>query len=88
MPALQFRASTRQGKTLSDMFLSQPPCTSLEAIIWEERDETQEYVGRTTTLNDPLIKCSDGLTLGMVHEHLGKMFSEHSDVAAIKLTTI
>ena len=70
------------------MLLSQPPCTTLEAVIWEERDETKDYVGRTSRLKDPIITCETGLTIGMVHERVEKMFDEHRDVAAIKLTTV
>ena len=88
LPALQQRSETGQGKTISNMLLSQPPCTVLEATIWEERDETKDYVGRTTALQKPIISCEYGLTIGMVHERVGEMFREYADVAAIKLTTL
>ena len=70
------------------MLLSQPPCTSLEAMIWEERDETKDYVGRTSRLQDPIIRCESGVTIGMIHERAARMFDEHHDVTAIKLTTM
>lgn len=70
------------------MLLSQPPPTALEATIWEERDETKDYVGRTSALADPSIVSETGVTIGLVHERVAKMFDEHQDVAAIKLTTV
>ena len=88
IPAVALRAQTGQGRSISRMLLSQPPCTHLRATIWEERDETRDYVGRTSALKDPVIMCDDGVTIGMVHERVSKMFDEHRDVAAIKLTTI
>lgn len=88
MPDLHRMAAESRGTTFSRMLLSQPPCTVLEGSIWEERDETKDYVGRTNELSDPMIECPEGLTLGMVHERVKKMFEQYSDVAAIKLTTI
>ena len=88
IPAVPLRARNGQGKSTSDMLLSQPPCTALEATIWEERDETREYIGRTTRLKNPVITCESGVTIGMIHERLWGMFEEHRDVAAIKLTTV
>ncbi|TKA23831.1 hypothetical protein B0A50_06966 [Salinomyces thailandicus] len=88
LPALEQRAVTGQGRMISNMLLSQPPCAALEATIWEERDETKDYLGRTTSLRDPFIRHDEGLTIGMVHDKVGEMFREHSDVAAIKLTTV
>ena len=88
MPAVHLRLCTGQAKGISDMLLSQPPCTALEATIWEERDESKEYVGRTTRLETPTISCETGVTMGMVHERVGKMFDKHHDVTAIKLTTM
>lgn len=71
------------------MQLSIPPVPGLEAIIWEERDETKDYVGRTTELEDAVMRPSGaGLTVGEMHEWLGKLFDRYSDVAAIKLTTL
>lgn len=70
------------------MLLSQPPCSALEATIWEEKDETKDYVGRTSTIRDPVISRDDGVTIGLVHERVGWMFEQHPDVAAIKLTTV
>ncbi|KAK3109875.1 hypothetical protein LTR53_016411, partial [Teratosphaeriaceae sp. CCFEE 6253] len=87
LPDLAARARTGQGRTIQRMLLSQPPCTALDATIWEEKDESKEYLGRTTVLREPRISCGDGLTLGMVHESVNEMFREHPDVAAIKLTT-
>ncbi|KAK5173909.1 uncharacterized protein LTR77_002590 [Saxophila tyrrhenica] len=88
IPAIAFRSITGQGKSITDMLLSQPPPTALEATIWEEKDETKEYLGRTSTLSDPVIVCEDGVTIGLVHVKVKKMFDEHPDVAAIKLTTV
>ncbi|KAK5132616.1 hypothetical protein LTR08_008815 [Meristemomyces frigidus] len=87
LPILHLREQTGQGRTISSMLLSQPPCLALEATIWEEKDETKEYVGRTSSLSEPIIRCEEGLTIGMVHERVKDMFLEHPDVAAIKLTT-
>jgi hypothetical protein len=60
----------------------------LEATIWDERDETKDYVGRTMELRDSVISNDGGLTIGMVHEKVAEMFAEHPDVSAIKLTTM
>ncbi len=87
IPAVSLRSSTGQGRTISRMLLSQPPPTAMEATIWEERDETRDYVGRTTSLRDPVIRCTTGVTIGLVHDMVSKMFDEYRDVAAIKLTT-
>lgn len=84
---LKSRATTGQGRNISNMLLSQPPCLALEATIWDERDETKDYVGRTTELRDPMISNEKGLTIGMVHKRVAEMFAEHPDVSAIKLTT-
>ena len=70
------------------MLLSQPPCTALEATIWDERDETKDYVGRTMELRDGVVRCEEGLSIGMVQERVKEMFDEHKDVSAIKLTTV
>ena len=88
MPDLKARATSNQGRNVSNMLLSQPPCTALEATIWDERDETKDYVGRTMELRNPLVKSEGGLTVGMVQERVKEMFMEHPDVAAIKLTTM
>ena len=88
VPAVKLREQTGQGKSVSKMLLSQPLCTSLEATIWEERDETKDYVGRTSRLQDPIIRCESGVTIGMIHERVAKMFDEHLDVTAIKFTTM
>jgi hypothetical protein len=82
------RAVTGQGRKISSMLLSQPPCTVLEATIWDERDETKDYVGRTMELRDSVITDERGLTIGMVQKKVAEMFAEHRDVSAIKLTTI
>ncbi|KAF2764729.1 hypothetical protein EJ03DRAFT_17663 [Teratosphaeria nubilosa] len=76
------------GQSISDMLLAQPPILQLEARIWEERDESKEYVGRTLALKEPFVACQGVLTIGMVHERVEEMFAEHRDVAAIKLTTV
>lgn len=88
IPDVKSRIVTGLGKSVSDMLLAQPPCTALQAKIHDERDETRDYTGRTIVLKDPLIQCDYGVTLGMVHDFVAKMFDEHWDVAAIKLTTI
>lgn len=75
-------------KTFSNMLLTQPPCTAMEATIYEERDETKEYVARTTRLEDPRIEAETGITLGMVHQRVGEMFERHGDVVAIRLATV
>lgn len=87
IPDFKARAATSQGKTISKMLLSQPPCTALEATIWDERDETKDYVGRTMELREGMVREEEGLTIGMVHERVKEMFDEHPDVSAIKLTT-
>lgn len=88
IPAVHLRMLTGQGKSINDMLLSQPPCTALRAMIWEERDETRDYVDKTTSLKDSVLRCEGGLTLGMVHERVYEMFEQHPDVTAIKLTTV
>lgn len=88
IPAVHLRSCTGQGKAISNMLLSQPPCTALQAVIWEERDETKDYTGRTSKLENPIITCETGVTIGMVHDKVSNMFDEHRDVAAIKLTTV
>lgn len=72
------------GTTMAKMLLSQPPCTRLEATIYEERDETKL---RTTELKEPMVRDDEGLTLGEVHRRVREMFAEHPDVAAIRFTT-
>lgn len=88
IPDFKYRAATGQGRNVSNMLLSQPPCTVLEATIWDERDETKDYVGRTMELRDGMVRCEGGLTIGMVQERVKEMFDEHPDVSAIKLTTV
>lgn len=88
LPDLKVRTMTGQGQNISNMLLSQPPCLALEATIWDERDETKDYVGRTTELRDPMVRNDKGLTIGTVHKRVAEMFAEHPDVSAIKLTTI
>jgi hypothetical protein len=87
IPDLKAREIRGQGRNISNMLLSQPPCTALEATIWDERDETKDYVGRTTELRDSMVGDDEGLTIGMVHKKVAEMFAEHRDVSAIKLTT-
>ncbi|UJO11243.1 hypothetical protein CLAFUW4_01788 [Fulvia fulva] len=88
LPNLQTREATGQGCRIPEMLLAQPPCVALKAAIYEEIDDMKEYLGRTTSLTDPVIRCEQGLTLGMVHERVGAMFEKHPDVAAINLTTL
>lgn len=88
VPAIKLREQTGQGKNISRMLLSQPPCTVLEATIWEERDEMKERIGRTSRLQDPVIRCETGVTIGMIHDRVAKMFDRHQDVPAIKLITM
>jgi hypothetical protein len=87
IPDLKARETTGQGRNISNMLLSQPPCIALEATIWDERDETKDYVGRTTELRDSMVSDDEGLTIGMVHKKVAEMFAAHQDVSAIKLTT-
>ncbi|KAK5105801.1 hypothetical protein LTR62_002143 [Meristemomyces frigidus] len=87
LPDLLTRSRTKQGLRVSEMQFSRPPLTGLEATIWEERDETREYVGRTFVLGENVMQCEGGLTLGFVHAWVGRMFENYQDVAAIKLTT-
>ncbi|KAK6432664.1 hypothetical protein LTR95_011163 [Oleoguttula sp. CCFEE 5521] len=84
------RASSVKGKLLPKMQLSIPPMAGMEAVIWEERDETKDYVGRTTELEDCVIRPTDGkgLMVDELHDRVGEMFEKHKDVAAIKLTTL
>lgn len=70
------------------MLLSQPPCFAAKASIWEERDEVKDYTGKTSALNDPMIQCDEGITLGMVHSRIKAWFDQYPDVTAIKLTTV
>ena len=88
LPDLATRAESGQGKRVQEMLLSQPPIQALEASIWEERDETKEYLGRTKRLRDPVIRCEGGVTVEMVHERVGRWMEEYGDVAAIKLITV
>ncbi|QIW95529.1 hypothetical protein AMS68_001047 [Peltaster fructicola] len=88
---IQFRRRHLQEGSrtvVSRMLLSQPPCKSLQCDIFEDRDETREYVGRTTDLQDSLIFSEAGLTIGFVCDWLSVMFNAHADVARVKLTTI
>jgi hypothetical protein len=77
-----------QTKMLDKMLLSQPPTLGLEAMIWDDRDETKEYLGRTTDLEDMKIESEKGLTVGEVHRRVGELFDRYQDVPAIKLTTV
>lgn len=86
---LAYRAVVARGpKVLDRMLLAQPPALALEARIWDERDETREYLGRTAELADARIESQEGLTVGEVHRRVGEMFDRHADVVAIKLTTV
>lgn len=85
----RYRAVTsRQTKMLDRMLLSQPPALGLEAMIWDDRDETKEYLGRTADLEDMKIENEKGLTVGEVHRRVGELFDRFRDVPAIKLTTV
>ena len=88
IPAVHLRTRSGQGRSISEMLLSQPPCMELRATIWEERDIMKDYVGKTSALKDPTIRCDTGVTLGLLHESVKRMFDEHRDVTAIKLTTV
>lgn len=70
------------------MLFTQPPCNVMEATIYEERDETKEYVQRTLSLANPMIESEMGITLGMVHARVSEMFAKHEDVVAIRLATV
>lgn len=82
--------TSAHSRMVQRMFLSQPPIEALDASIWDERDETKEYIGRTTELADPRIgsEGGGGLTVNEVHRRVGEMFEQHRDLAAIKLTTV
>lgn len=82
------REGDGRGRNVVRMLLSQPPVTALEATIWEERDETREYVGRTKRLREPVVRCEAGVTIGMVQARVAAWMAECQDVAAIKLTTV
>lgn len=89
--AAKERFRTGQGRTLSKMFLSQPPPKSMEAAVWEREGPPSDGTRsprRTTELNRPLFNCEQGVTLGFMHRKVCEMFDEHPDVAAIKITTI
>jgi hypothetical protein len=85
----------KSAKVIDSMFLSQPPLTALEATIWEERDETKDYVGRTSEIEDSIVHGRRaesgevmGLTIGELHRRVGEMFERYGDLSAIKLTTL
>lgn len=85
----KYRAITAgQEKILDRMLLSQPPALALDAMIWDDRDETKEYLGRTTDLEDMRIESEKGVTVGDVHRRVGELFDRYQDVPAIKLTTV
>lgn len=88
LPSIQRGECDGRGRSISSMLLSQPPCLAMEATIWEERDETKDYVGRTSALNEPVTRCRSGLTVGFVHRNIQRWFAEHQDVAAIKLISL
>lgn len=81
-------ATAGQAKVLDKMLLSQPPALALEAMIWDDRDETKEYIGRTTDLENMCIEDERGVTVGEVHRRVGELFDLYQDVPAIKLTTV
>jgi hypothetical protein len=84
-----YRAVTSgQTKMLDRMLLSQPPALGLEAMIWDDRDETKEYIGRTIDLEGLRVESEVGLTVGEVHRWVGELFDRYQDVPAIKLTTV
>ncbi|KAF2484178.1 hypothetical protein BDY17DRAFT_295146 [Neohortaea acidophila] len=87
VPAIKLRAITGQGRSISKMQLSKPPCVALQCSIWDERDETRDYVGLTKSLAPSVIRSDEGVTLGMVHEAASKCFDEYRDVSCIKFTT-
>ena len=84
----QMKSSTRQGRNISAMFLTQPPCTTMEASLWLERVDRTDFFGRPFSVKDSAIKCEDGLTLGYVHQRVKEIFAEHPDAPAIRLMTI
>ena len=89
--AARERLKSGQGRTLSKMFLSQPPATKMEAVVWEREDAIMQSTDppwRTTKINRPHVKCDQGVTLGFLHRKLCEMFDEHQDVATIKITTM
>ena len=89
--AAKERFKTGQGRTLSKMFLSQPPPRGMEAEVWErERLSVQgtDSPMKTTELSRPRFKCDQGVSLGFMHRKVCEMFDEHQDVVAIKLTSV
>lgn len=73
---------------VSQMLLSQPPCYEMECVVFEDRDETRDYVGRTAEIENPRIVSKSGLTIGHICSELQRMFHRHHDIARIKLTTV
>ena len=89
--AARARLQTGRGRTLSKMFISQPPPTDMEANIWDRQDSADDKsngLEKTTQLSRPIIKCDQGVTLGYMHRRLCEIFDDHHDVTAIKVTTI
>ena len=89
--AARERFKTGQGRTLSKMFLSQPPPREMEAAVWERESLSSQGTDsppRTTEISRPVIKSDQGVTLGFMHRKVCEMFDEHQDVIAIKITTV
>lgn len=85
----RYRAVTAGNKKfLQRMLLSQPPALALEAMIWDERDETKEYLGDPPASEDLRFASETGLTVDEVHQRVGKLFDHYVDVPAFKLITI
>lgn len=76
------------GKNVLDMVLSQPPPVQMEATIWERNDALKDFHERTTAIEEPLIQCDKGITLGIVLHRVGEMFDNHDDVTSFKITTV
>lgn len=89
--AARVRLQTGQGRTLSKMFLSQPPPREMVAEIWDREGSPTDGTDspqRTVELSQPVIKCDQGVTLGFMHRKVCQIFDAHLDVAAIKITTV
>lgn len=89
--AAREKAKIGQGRTISRMLLSRPPTCKMSGEVWERKDT--EAVGErklfhTRELGRPVVECTEGITLGLLHERVWEMFSEHPDVEALKITTI
>lgn len=80
--------SRHSNTSFSRMLLSQPPCKRLFCEVFEDRDPSRDYVGKTNDLSKPYLSNETGLTIAMVFDRMVDMFEKHQDIAGIKLVTI